>query len=159
MDDAMVRVVRDMPGIQPSPFFKRLRGFEGAVNHRQLIEFTPPCNVIIKVRVSSVSPEEGKVAEMRVLNALTPERPGKTHYFWGLMRNFAIEDEEVTRTAHKLNRDTFYEDVAVLERQQVMLDSAPSSFAQLSLPADQGCVYANRIMRRMVAGETPRPSA
>jgi vanillate O-demethylase monooxygenase subunit len=154
IDEGMVRVTRDMLDIEPSPFFKRLRGFAGRVDHGQIIEFTPPCHIVIKVRVASVAASgEGKVAEMRVLNALTPERPGATHYFWGMARNFATDDRQATDLAHTLNRDTFFEDVAVLEAQQVMLDSRPAGWAPVSVPADRGCVLADRVMKQLIDAE------
>ena len=153
-EDGLVRVSRDMRGIEPSPFFKRLRGFGGRVDHNQVIEFTPPCHIVIKVRVSSVAGSgEDKVAEMRVLNALTPERDGATHYFWGLRRNFGIDDQAATDLAHELNRDTFFEDVAVLEAQQIMLDNKPAGWAPVSTPADRGCVLADRVMSKLIAAE------
>ena len=153
-EDGMVRVMRDMANIEPSPFFKRLRGFTGRVDHSQVIEFTPPCHIVIKVRVASVAGSgENKSADMRVLNALTPEREGATHYFWGLTRNFAIDDEDATDLAHRLNRDTFFEDVAVLEAQQTMLDSKPSRWAPVSIPADRGCLLADRVMKRLIDAE------
>jgi vanillate O-demethylase monooxygenase subunit len=153
-EDGLVRVTRDMRNIVPSPFFKRLRGFGGRVDHSQIIEFTPPCHIVIKVRVASAPGErEDKVAEMRVLNALTPERPGATHYFWGLVRNFATDDKEATDLAHRLNRDTFFEDVTVLEAQQLMLDCRPAGWAPVSVPADRGCVLADRVMKKLVDAE------
>lgn len=160
-EDGLVRVTRDMRNIAPSPFFKRLRGLGGRVDHSQVIEFTPPCHIVIKVRVASAAGlGEEKVAEMRVLNALTPEREGSTHYFWGLMRNFGIDDQAATDLAHTLNRDTFFEDVAVLEAQQIMLDSRPAGWTPVSVPADRGCVLADRVMKQLIEAEsTSRPSA
>jgi vanillate O-demethylase monooxygenase subunit len=156
-EDGLVRVRRDMPDIEPSPFFKRLCGFAGRVDHSQVIEFTPPCHIVIKVKVSSVAGSgEGKVADMRVLNALTPEREGATHYFWGLTRDFAIDDRQATDVAHTLNRDTFFEDVAVLEAQQAMLDSKPAGWAPVSIPADRGCVLADRVMKQLLDAERSR---
>lgn len=153
-EDGLVRVTRTMANIEPSPFFKRLRGFGSRVDHSQVIEFTPPCHIVIKVRVASVAGSgEDKVANMRVLNALTPERDGATHYFWGLVRDFATDDREATDLAHRLNRDTFFEDVTVLEAQQVMLDSRPSGWTPVSVPADRGCVLADRVMKKLVDAE------
>ena len=80
--DGMVRVTRDMRDIEPSPFFRALGGFKGRVDHHQTIEFTPPCHVIIKVRVADVGGGD-IVCNMRVLNALTPETDSSTVVFLG----------------------------------------------------------------------------
>jgi phenylpropionate dioxygenase-like ring-hydroxylating dioxygenase large terminal subunit len=151
--DGLVLVTRDMRGIDPSPFFKRLGGFTGKVDHHQTIEFTPPCHVVIKVRVAAVAGNDGMVCNMRVLNALTPETTGSTLYFWGLTRDFAREDKAATDLAHRMNRDTFQEDVAVLEGQQTMLDVVGSRFTPLATLADLGCVLAGRLMQELAEEE------
>jgi phenylpropionate dioxygenase-like ring-hydroxylating dioxygenase large terminal subunit len=153
-EDDMVKVLRDMRGIAPSPFFKRLCGFGGRVDHSQLIEFTPPCHIVIKVRVASVAGSgEDKVADMRVLNAMTPETERSTLYFWGLVRNFAPDDQAATDLQHKLNRDTFFEDVDVLEAQQQLLDCKPAGWLPVNVPADRGCVLAERLMTQLIDAE------
>lgn len=145
-----VRVVREMKDIEPSPFFRRMGGFDGVVDHRQVIDFIAPCYVTINTRVSAA---DGRAAEFYVLNCLTPESAGKTHYFWGLVRNFALGDEVVTETQHRLNRETFEEDVLILERQQTLLDCKPDGWRPLAVPNDGGCVQAERLLDRLLARE------
>lgn len=150
-----VRVTREMHDIEPSPFFKRLGGFTGRVDHRQQIDFTPSCNVVINTRVRSVEGGgESRSAEFYVLNALTPENGHSTHYFWGLMRNFAIDDKGVTEVQHTLNRDTFLEDLSILEEQQVRLDCKPAGWRPVSIPNDGGCVQAERMLNKLIAAES-----
>ena len=157
VEEGMVQVRRNMRNIEPSPFFKRLCNFAGRVDHSQLIEFTPPCHIVIKVRVASVPGSgEGKVADMRVLNAMTPETERSTLYFWGLVRNFAAEDQAATDLQHKLNRDTFFEDVDVLEAQQIMLDGKPEGWLPANVPSDRGCVLADRLMSQLIDAERPQ---
>lgn len=149
-----VRVRREMHAIEPSPFFRRMGSFAGMVDHRQQIDFTPPAHVIINTRVRSAAGNgEDRSAEFHVLNALTPADAGRTHYFWGLVRNFALDDKEVTEVQQRLNRETFYEDLAVLEQQQVLLDCSPDGWRPLPTPNDAGCVQAERMMRRLLAAE------
>ena len=154
--DRRVRVTREMTGIEPSPFFKRMGGFTGRVDHRQQIDFTPPCHVIINTRVRSVTGNgENRSAEFHVLNALTPENERSTHYFWGLVRNFAIDDDQATETQQQLNRETFHEDLAILEQQQVLLDCKPEGWRPLPIPNDLGCVQADRMMAKLTVAEGP----
>lgn len=150
-----VRVTREMPGIEPSPFFKRIPGFTGRVDHRQRIDFYPACYVLINTRVSAV-PElhDDRVAEFYVLNALTPENEKSTHYFWGLVRNFGVKDDAVTQMQLSLNRETFLEDVDILEKQQILLDCAPAGWGPIAIPNDGGCVQADRLMKKLIAAET-----
>jgi phenylpropionate dioxygenase-like ring-hydroxylating dioxygenase large terminal subunit len=110
--------------------------------------------VIINTRVHSVAAGgENRSAEFHVLNALTPENEGSTHYFWGLVRNFAIDDDSVTETQLRLNRETFLEDLAILEQQQILLDCRAEGWHPLPTPNDAGCVQAERMMRRLCAAE------
>lgn len=149
-----VRVTREMPGIEPSPFFRRMGGFTGPVDHRQQIDFTPPCHVVINTRVTSiVGGSENLSAEFQVLNALTPENERSTHYFWGLMRNSALGDEAVTEMQQKLNRETFFEDLSILEQQQMLLDCKPEGWRPVAIPNDGGCLQAERLMSRLIAAE------
>ena len=149
-----VRVTRVMTDIEPSPFFKRMGGFTGQVNHHQQIDFAPPCHVVINTRVSSVTgSHENRSAQFHVLNALTPENARSTHYFWGLVRNFALGDEAVTQMQQRLNRETFFEDLAILEQQQVLLDCKPAGWRPVATRNDGGCVQAERLMSRLIEAE------
>jgi vanillate O-demethylase monooxygenase subunit len=150
-----VRVTRHMPDIEPSPFFKRMGGFTGRVDHRQQIDFVPPCHVVINTRVSSVPGRgENRSAEFHVLNALTPENEHSTHYFWGLVRNFALGDDAVTEMQQTLNRETFFEDLAILEQQQVLLQCKPEGWQPVATRNDGGCIQAERLMSRLLDAET-----
>ena len=160
LTERRVRVLREMPGIEPSPFFKRIGGFPGRVDHRQQVDFMIPCNVLINTRVAAVAGSgDDRVAEFYVLNALTPERAGSTHYFWGLVRNFAIDDASMTETQQRLNRETFLEDLAILEQQQLLRDSAPSTWRPLATPNDGGCIQAERMMNKLLAAERAEQSS
>ncbi len=151
-----VRVTREMPGIEPSPFFRLMGGFTGLVDHRQQIDFTPPCHVVINTRVrSTAGSAENRSAEFHVLNALTPETERSTHYFWGLVRNFALGDDTVTETQQRLNRETFLEDLSILEQQQVLLDCKPDGWRPIATRNDGGCVQAERLMNRLLEAEVP----
>ena len=154
VSERRVRVLRDMKNIEPSPFFKTMGGFVGRVDHRQQIDFYPPSYVLINTLVSGHRRDESAVAaEFYVLNALTPLNDKSTHYFWGLVRNFSIDDAEVTELQQKLNRETFLEDVEILSQQQIMLDSAPPGWIPLSVPNDGGCVQADRMFKKLLHTE------
>ena len=98
---------------------------------------------------------------MRVLNALTPETAKTTHYFWSLVRDVELEDEELTQWAFQANKDTFDEDVAVIEPQQEMIDSAPEPARPIRWSVDKGVTQAHRWIERLLdeeAGGTARDS-
>lgn len=148
-----VCVERVMPRITASPFFAALGGHTRPVDHRQLIELEPAASVVISVRVMSAAGTGENIAtEFRVINALTPETERSTHYFWSLQRNFALDNAEVHDRMYRMNRDTFIEDILVLERQQERIESDPG-WAPLITPADQGIVLADRVLRRLIEND------
>ena len=151
-DGESLRVIRDMRGIAPSPFFKRLCGFNGTVNHRQEVAFTPAANIVISVRVSSTDNPDHAV-ENRVLNAITPETDRTTHYFWSLQRDTALDDETLTDAMFTANRDTFFEDVAVIEAQQKMLDRAPGPAQPVRWHVDKGVDRAQSWVAKLLREE------
>ncbi|MEQ8699847.1 MAG: aromatic ring-hydroxylating dioxygenase subunit alpha [Bauldia litoralis] len=151
-DGKAVRVIRDMRGIEPSPFFKRLGGFNDKVDHHQVVEFTPAANIVIKVTVRSAANPDHSIG-MRVLNAMTPETEGTTHYFWSLERNTKLDDAELTDAMFTANRDTFFEDVTVIEAQQKYLDRAPAPERPIRWHIDKGVDQVQRWVDKLVREE------
>lgn len=153
MAGGRLTVTRDMRGIAPSPFFARVGGFSGKVDHHQEIGFTPPANIVISLRVADLERAD-HVVEMRVLNALTPETEGSTLYFWSLVRNTDLDDDGLTEWMFEANRSTFDEDVAVIEPQQVMLDRAPPPARPIRWQVDKGVTQAQRWVERLLREES-----
>jgi phenylpropionate dioxygenase-like ring-hydroxylating dioxygenase large terminal subunit len=152
VDDTLV-VQRMMPGIQSSPLFARAGNFTEPVDHRQHITFTPPCYISINTTVkSSENSTENKVADIRILNALTPETATTTNYFWSLQRCFALDDEEMTKFLFEANRFAFSEDLVVIENQQKMWDTVPDA-KPVPFPHDKGVIQSGRLMERLIAAE------
>lgn len=136
--DDEIRVMRMMENIAPSPFFQRALGnFNGKVNHRQIVRFLPASNVIIETTVWSVD-NPNHCADLRVMNCLTPATDRSTHYFWSLGRNNNILDDALSDFVFTANRNTFFEDVDILEKQQEMLERAPPPKRQLLFHVDAG---------------------
>lgn len=151
-DGERLTVLRDMRDIVPSPFFARLGGFEGRVNHRQHVTFTPPGNIVIRLRVASAAAPDD-VVEMRVLNALTPETEGTSLYFWSLLRDSDLGNEDLTEWMFRANASTFDEDVAVIEPQQEMMERAPPPARPVRWGVDKGVTLAQRWVDRLLAEE------
>ena len=151
-DDTVV-VKRKMTGIKSSPLFTRVGSFNEPVDHRQHTIFTPPCYISINTTVKSAeSSSENKIADIRILNALTPETSKTTNYFWALVRCFALNDEEVETFLHEANTFAFSEDKAIIEQQQKMWDTAPGA-KPVPFPHDKAVIASSRLMERLAANE------
>ncbi len=152
-DGEELRVIRDMRDIAPSPFFSRIGGFTGNVDHRQEIVYTPPGNIVIKLRVTGAAPGGNRAVGMRLLNALTPETERTTHYFWTLLRDVDLDDDALTDWSYQAKMDTFDEDVAVIEPQQAMIDRAPASARPIRWGIDKGVTQAHRWVEELLREE------
>jgi vanillate O-demethylase monooxygenase subunit len=144
---------REMSGIKSSPLFTRAGGFTEPVDHRQHVIFTPPCYISINTTVKSAeASSENKIADIRILNALTPETSKTTNYFWSLVRCFALDDEEMETFLHEANTFAFSEDKAIIEQQQNMWDTVPDA-KPIPFPHDKGVIASDRLMRRLMTEE------
>jgi vanillate O-demethylase monooxygenase subunit len=148
-----VVVTRWMAGIDAPPFWRGALKQEGPVDRWQICRFLPPSNVIIDVGVAPVG--AGASVESHdqgvrgfVIDAITPESESRTHYFWGMARNFDIEDAGFTARFKRQQGGVFAEDVEVLEAQQRSIENNPG----LKLRAyniDQGGVKSRLIIERL----------
>lgn len=148
-----VIVQRHMVDIQPSPFFSRILGdFDGKVNHLQVVRFLPASNIIIEVSVSSVENPEHK-AEIRVMNGLTPATGRSSHYFWSLARNMHLNNDSLGDWIFNANRNTFFEDIDIVEQQQVLLEKAPAPEHETLFHVDGGVNAGRKLHARLLAEE------
>jgi vanillate O-demethylase monooxygenase subunit len=153
---------RFMSNISAPPFWRAaLRGNRLAddvpVDRWQICRFTPPSHVMIEVGVAHAghggyeAPAERKVSSV-VVDFITPESDGSIWYFWGMARNFNVDDAALTETIRSGQAEIFGEDVGILEAQQRNLAEQPSRHL-MRLNIDMGGFEARRILERLVAEE------
>jgi vanillate O-demethylase monooxygenase subunit len=83
---------------------------------------------------------------------MTPESGATSHYFWGMARNFDIDDAGFTARFKKQQGGVFMEDVAVLEAQQRSIDANPQLKLK-SFSIDTGGVRARQVISRLIDAE------
>lgn len=166
---ALERVSRDIPSvtatrwmhaIDPPPFYARSGGFDKTrekVDRWQIIRFEPPSHVWLDVGVAlagSGAPEgdRSRGVTHTVIDALTPETAGSTHYFWTFPRNHQLEDSDLSDYFKKGVDKTFLEDKWMLEGQQRRIDANPDS-PFIDINADAGGVAARNIVARLLEEE------
>ena len=150
-DEVIVR--RWMPNIEPPPFWRDALRSDGPVDRWQICHFLPPSSVLIDVGVAPVG--SGATPEQHdqgvrgfVVDALTPETGTTSHYFWGMARNFDIDDPGFTARFKAQQGGVFLEDVEVLEAQQRSIEANPDMKLR-AYSIDQGGVRARRIIERL----------
>ncbi len=153
---------RFMSNIAAPPFWRAaLRGNhladEVPVDRWQICRFSPPSHVMIEVGVAHAghggydAPPERKVSSV-VVDFITPETDTSIWYFWGMARNFNVEDQALTAAIRDGQAAIFGEDVGILEAQQRSLSEQPSRHL-MRLNIDMGGFEARRILERLVAEE------
>ena len=100
------------------------------VDRWQICRFTPPSHVMIEVGVAHAghggynAAADKKVSSI-VVDFITPETDTSIWYFWGMARNFNIEDAALTASIRDGQAEIFSEDVGILEAQQRNLAGQP----------------------------------
>ena len=159
-DSAVTR--RFMHDIPAPPFWRAaLRGNHLAddvpVDRWQICRFTPPSHVMIEVGVAHAghggyeAPADRKVSSI-VVDFITPETDSSIWYFWGMARNFNVEDKALTETIRSGQAGIFGEDLEMLEQQQRNLLAHPTRNL-LKLNIDAGGVQSRRVIERILAQE------
>lgn len=156
-DGNRVVVTRWMPNIDAPPFWRNALKREGPVDRWQICHYVAPSSVIIDVGVAPVS--AGATVEKHdqgvrgfVIDAMTPESETTTHYFWGMARNFDVDDTGFTARFKRQQGEVFLEDVEVLEAQQRSIASNPSLRLK-AFSIDTGGIRARQVIERLSAPE------
>src|SRR5258705_4890 len=71
----------------------------GGVNRWHTIYFPPPgFHIIENGSMPADTPDKRHALERKVLNLITPETLTSSHYFWGIVRQFRLDDRALDDT-------------------------------------------------------------
>jgi vanillate O-demethylase monooxygenase subunit len=157
-----VTTSRFMEGIKAPPFWKMAMRAndlddDATVDRWQICKFTPPSHVLIEVGVA-LAGKGGYHADPKdkaysvVVDFITPETETSIHYFWGMVRQFKPEDQELTAKIREGQGKIFSEDLQMLEMQQKNLLAFPERKLKI-LSIDAGGVMSRRVIDRLLAAE------
>jgi vanillate monooxygenase len=160
--DREVVTSRFMDAVSAPPFWQMaLRGAglpeDAPVDRWQICRFTLPSHVMIEVGVAlqgrgGYEADDALKASAIVVDFITPETETSHHYFWGMARRFATEDEMLTDTIREGQGRIFAEDLDMLEQQQANLTRYPDR-RLLKLNIDAGGVRSRMMIERAIAAE------
>jgi vanillate O-demethylase monooxygenase subunit len=157
-----VTTSRFMEGIKAPPFWKMAMRAndlddDATVDRWQICKFTPPSHVLIEVGVA-LAGKGGYHADPKdkaysvVVDFITPETETSIHYFWGMVRQFKPDDQELTAKIREGQGKIFSEDLQMLEMQQKNLLAFPERKLKI-LSIDAGGVMSRRVIDRLLAAE------
>ncbi|MEO6093891.1 MAG: aromatic ring-hydroxylating dioxygenase subunit alpha [Novosphingobium sp.] len=151
-----VFVWRWMPGVDAPPFWRGALKQEGLVDRWQVCQFLLPAAVMIDVGVAPVGAgatldDHDQGVRGMVVDFMTPESETSHHYFWGMARNFDIDDPGFTARFKRQQGGVFAEDRAILEAQQHAIAANPDLRLQ-AYRIDEGGVRARQSIARAMRG-------
>ena len=156
-----VRVHRDMLNIEAPPFYQRTTGFTGRINRWHTNNFTPHgFHVIENGSMPASTRDKAQALERKVLNLITPETMTSSHYFWGIARQFRIDESALDEVIREGIVRTFDQDKVVLEAQQRALGPDPDSVTfPVSIRVDAGPIQGRKVLAGMIAREAAAGAA
>jgi vanillate O-demethylase monooxygenase subunit len=80
-----------------------------------------------------------------VVDLMTPETETSHWYYWGMARDFEVEDQGLSARIRTAQGAVFAEDLAVLEAQQANIEAMPDKYLA-NFKFDDG----SRLARRMI---------
>lgn len=157
-----IHTSRYMDGVIAPPFWQanlRTKGLpdDQPVDRWQICKFSPPSNVLIDVGVAlegnggREAPADKRVNSI-VVDFITPETETSHWYFWGMARNFNVDDKALTDAIREGQGAIFSEDLEMLELQQKNLLLYPEK-KLLMLDIDSGGVQSRRIITKLMEEE------
>jgi vanillate O-demethylase monooxygenase subunit len=150
-----VTALRWLVDVEPAPFYAKHLKFSGRADRHQHYEMRYPSNAVIKaVFVPAGTGGPGRPLHpdaflMDSFNFLTPVNARQTRYFWFQLRNFAPDDDAVSREFTDDVRHAFEEDRVILNAVQVGMDS--SATPTIDLKNDLASHRFRQTLARMIA--------
>jgi len=160
IDRRIVRVHREMPNIEPPPFFSLAQGHSEPINRWQIAIFMPPGFNMTEVGFHPVGTDRAAThLMMRPIHIITPETDHSSHYIWAVARNFRLDDAKLSDGMWEAIDHTFKEDRELLETQDQRLQAeGMPKLPQLAVKVDQGPVQGRRLLDAMIRKEQEDPT-
>ena len=152
-----VSVSRWILGLDAPPLFAKAGGFDGKVDRWQTTTWRAPSTLAFDVGCAKAGTgaqqgDRSQGISIWSMHLITPETETTTHYHWGYVRNFALDDPSMTKDLHDGAEATFLEDVEMIEAQQKNLDGG-SIEGMVDINADNPPLQMRRIMADLISAE------
>ncbi|MDX3894454.1 aromatic ring-hydroxylating dioxygenase subunit alpha [Pusillimonas sp.] len=153
----LVRAHREMRNIEAPPFFELVIGRPCQINRWQsAIHLVPSINLTV-VGVHPIEEDRTAARIGHVLHLLTPESETGTHYFWAFVRNYRLDNADLTEGIRKASSSTFDEDKEVLEIQQQQMERRKTAVPNVAIKLDEAPIRARRLLEQRAAQEASNP--
>lgn len=152
--DSIIWANREMNDIDPPPFFARIMGEACRIDRWQSAIYMPPGLNVTEAAMRRVGAPLKEAYAWRVLHLITPETRTSAHYFWAMVRNCRLEDDQLTTFIRDAVSATFDEDKKVLELQmKALVEEQPKQFPSVAIMVDAAPVRARRMLAKLIERE------
>lgn len=157
-DGDVVRVTRQMPGVECPPFYQAAAGITGRIDRSQEIAFHAPAFWALSVRIAPAG-STGTGFRSKVLHGLTPETAHSSHDFWCIVWERSHDDRSVGEQIVARQTAVLMEDVFALEALEAQLQSTTDRVPEISIGIDRGGLLARRALQEhhLHHGASPKP--
>lgn len=152
------RIERWHKNSEPPPYHRRVIPDKGAkVDRRNISEMLIPGIFLMETMFapagSGADPDKLKnVRQYRNCQYMTPETRRTTHFFWNYLHNYDLDNPNIAISLQKSLFDGFYEDKAIIEAQQVLLDSEPD-FRLRALESDVALAHFRQVLKKRIKAQ------
>jgi phenylpropionate dioxygenase-like ring-hydroxylating dioxygenase large terminal subunit len=158
-DAGIVRVSRRMKDVECPPFYAKSTGIDGRIDRWQDIEYHPPCLYLLHSRIAPTGVEpnpdgdDSAACHAEIVYAITPQTATTTLDFWMVARDFATDDEDVSRYLAENNHTVVMQDVVALNALETVIAAEPAGYQELSINIDTGALAARRLLQKLISAE------
>jgi vanillate O-demethylase monooxygenase subunit len=152
-----VRASRWVAGAHPIPLWARYLNWQGLIDRWAVTDCALPGHCIVDVGFApegQIRPGEDRNRGLRLWASITatPETATTSFMFYAQVRNFGVEDAEMTRHFVEDGRGAFLEDVAAMEGQQRM-NSARAGAPRIDINVDAAPLAMRQLVARALDAE------
>jgi phenylpropionate dioxygenase-like ring-hydroxylating dioxygenase large terminal subunit len=152
------RVERWHKNSDAPPYHKRVIPDKDAkVDRRNIAKMLIPGIFLMETMFSPAGSNETSLESTRQYRNsqyMTPETRSTTHFFWNYLHNSDIDDPNIALSLRDSLFEGFYEDKAIIEAQQVLLDNDPG-FRLRTLEADVALTHFRQVLKKKIKEESP----
>lgn len=152
------RVERWHKNSDAPPYHKRVIPDKDAkVDRRNIAKMLIPGIFLMETMFSPAGSNDHSLEgtrQYRNSQYMTPETRRTTHFFWNYLHNSDIDDPNIALSLRDSLFEGFYEDKAIIEAQQVLMENDPD-FRLRTLEADVALTHFRQVLKKKIKEESP----
>lgn len=143
------------------PYLKRvIRDKDAKLDRRNIATMLVPGIFLMETMFSPAGSNDHSLEgtrQFRNCQYMTPETRRTTHFFWNYLHNTGINDPNIAISLRDSLFEGFYEDKAIIEAQQVLLENDPD-FRMRSLESDLALSHFRQVLKKKLKDESQNGS-